>query len=133
MTYQSKDTTMSNFWLNAQGQNTLKGSDTNPSNPPVLEDIVILEFLKIYPDSRKDFYALLPTMLPEEQYRLETLIEAHPSVMKSEEYQQIQEDRFQSGMNNLRINSPLMGQLRGQTKPSGAKSGLVVNIKPLMR
>lgn len=132
-TYRTKESTMSNFWLNAQGQNTLKGSETNPSNPPVLDDIVILEFLKLYPNSRKDFYALLPTMLPEEQYRLETLIEEHPSVMKSEEYQQIQEDNFQKGMNNLRINSTMMGQLRGVTKPSGAKSGLVVNIKPLLR
>lgn len=124
---------MSNFWLNAQGQNTLKGSETNPANPPVLDDIVILEFLKMYENARKDFYALLPTMLPEEQFRLETLIESHPSVMKSEDYQQVQEDKFQKSMNNLRINSTVVGQLRGVTKPSGAKSGLKVNTKPLIR
>jgi len=124
---------MGNFWINAQGGVTLKGSNTNPQNPTVLEDEVILEFLKIYPSARKDFFQLLPTLLPEEQYRLETLIEAHPSVLRTNKYQQQEEDDFQSGMNKLRINDPMMGQLRGRTKPSGAKSGLTVNIKPLTR
>ena len=124
---------MSNFWINAGGKNTLKGSDTNPLNPPVLTDIMILEFLKMYPKARADFYQLLPSMLPEEQFRLENLIQEHPSVMKTEKYQQVQEDDFQSSMNNLRVNSTMTGQLRGKTKPSNARSGLKVNIKPLMR
>ena len=124
---------MSNFWINGSGQNTLKGSDNNPLNVPILPDIMILEFLKIYPKARTDFYQLLPTMLPEEQFRLETLIQEHPSVMKTEKYQQVQEDNFQSSMNKLRINSTTTGQLTGKTKPSASRSGLKVNVKPLMR
>lgn len=124
---------MSNFWINAGGNNTLKGSASNPLNPPVLTDIMILEFLKMYPKAREDFNQILPSMLPEEQFRLESLIQQHPSVMRTEKYQQVQEDNFQSSMNKLRINTTTTGQLTGKTKSSDAKSGLKVNIKPLMR
>ena len=124
---------MSNFWINSSGQNTLKGSENNPLNLPVLTDIMILEFLKMYPKAREDFNQLLPSMLPEEQFRLESLIQEHPSVMRTEKYQQVQEDDFQSSMNNLRINSTMTGQLRGKAPASDARSGLKVNIKPLMR
>lgn len=124
---------MSNFWINSGGQNTLKGSENNPLNLPVLTDIMILEFLKMYPKAREDFKQLLPSMLPEEQFRLENLIQQHPSVMRTEKYQQVQEDDFQSSMNKLRINSSTTGQLTGKTKPSDARSGLKVNVKPLMR
>jgi hypothetical protein len=128
-----REKAMSNFWINGGGENTLKGSDSNPLNTPILTDVMILEFLKIYPNARADFYQLLPSMLPEEQFRLETLIQEHPSVMKTEKYQQVQEDNFQSSMNKLRINSTTIGQLTGKTKSSDARSGLKVNIKPLIR
>ena len=124
---------MSNFWINEGGKNTLKGSENNPLNFPILPDLMILEFLKMYPKARADFYQLLPSMLPEEQFRLENLIRQHPSIMKTEKYQQVQEDNFQTSMNNLRVNTTMAGQLRGKTKSSDAKSGLKVNVKPLMR
>jgi len=120
-----------NFWINAQGVNTLKGSDTNPLNKPKLPDIVILEFLKLYPKARQDYLSLYDSLLPEEKYRLDMLLEQHPSVMKTDTYPQQIEDKFQSKMNNVRVNSPLRGQLRGQTQPSQTRTGLKVNIGPL--
>ena len=93
----------------------------------------ILEFLKKYPKAREDFHQLLPSMLPEEQARLEELTQAHPSIFISEIPPQEQEDSFQSSMNKIRINNTMLGQLRGKTQPSNTKSGLRVNTKPLMR
>tara|TARA_B100000424_G_scaffold271371_1_gene273829 strand:- start:892 stop:1266 length:375 start_codon:yes stop_codon:yes gene_type:complete len=124
---------MSNFWINSSGENTLKGSYTNPSNLLALPDEMILDFLKRYPKAREDFHKLLPSMLPEEQARLEELTQAHPSVFTSEIAPQEEEDNFQSSMNRVRINNTMLGQLRGKTQPSNARSGLRVNTKPLMR
>ena len=124
---------MSNFWINNSGGNTLKGSYTNPSNPLALPDEVILEFLKKNPKAREDFHQLLPSMLPEEQARLEELVEAHPSIFISEIPPQEQEDNFQTSMNKVRINNTMLGQLRGKTQPSNTKSGLRINTKPLLR
>jgi hypothetical protein len=121
-----------NFWINAQGVNTLKGSETNRLNPPRLPDIVILEFLKIYPKARADYHALYDSLLPEEKYRLDTLLEQHPSVMTTNVYPQEEEDRFQTKMNDIRVNNTLRGQLRGVTQPSETKSGLRIN-KALLR
>lgn len=120
-----------NFWINRNGANTLKGSHTNSLNPVVLPDIVILEFLKLYPKSRDDFYALFDSMLLEEQYRLQELIDAHPSVFRTEPYQQDAEDQFQTKMNNVRVNTTTRGQLSGVTRSSDSRSGLKVNIGPL--
>jgi len=124
---------MSNFWINGSGHNTLKGSYTNPANPPFLPDYVILEFLKEHEKSREDLFALLPSMLPEEQARIEELIEAHPSILISNKPPQQIEDNFQTSMNDLRINNTMLGQLRGKTQPSNTKSGLRINTKPLLR
>lgn len=120
-----------NFWINGSGDNTLKGSHTNNLNPVRLPDIMILEFLKIYPKARDDFHALFDNMLPEEQYRLQELIDAHPSVFRTEPYQQDAEDQFQTKLNRTRVNVTTRGQLSGVTRPSDSKSGLKVNIGPM--
>ena len=96
---------MANFWINKEGQNTLKGSHTNPSNRIYLPDHLIAEFLLDYPYSRADFWNLFKTMLPEEQFRLQEIIDTYPSLLVDrEEYQQA-EDTFQSRANNQRVNT----------------------------
>jgi len=122
---------MTNFWINAQGQNTLKGSPTNPLNPIIIPDENILEFLKQYPKARQDLYSLLPILDLDEQARLEGLIEQHKTILVDEIYPQVEEDRFQSKMNSTRINSYTSGSLRNR-KPSStdeARSGLRVNFR----
>jgi hypothetical protein len=104
---------VSNFWLNKQGQNTLKGSLTNPLNIPVLPDDVILEFLKTYPVARADLFALLPTLELDEQARLQDLIDAHPTILRTDVYPQVEEDRFQSKLNSTRVNNYTAGLMKG--------------------
>jgi len=120
---------MSNFWINEQGQNTLKGSETNPLNPIIIPNENILEFLKQYPKARTDLFALLPSLDLDEQARLESLIEQHKTILTDEVYPQVEEDRFQSKMNSTRINSYTSGSLRNRKLPSKneARSGLRLN------
>jgi len=120
---------MRNFWITEQGSNTLKGVEGDEHNPPRLPSYLILEFLQEQQDARDGLLALLPSMLPEEQERLNELIESFPSVMKAETYEQIREDNFQASQNALRINNPNSHLPRGNAQPSSQRSGLVVRLK----
>jgi hypothetical protein len=113
LSYKKLGSEMSNFWLNKQGQNTLKGSLTNPLNPIILPDDIILEFLKTYPSARTDLFALLPTLELDEQARLQDLIDAHPTILRTDVYPQVEEDRFQSKLNSTRVNTYTVGLMKG--------------------
>lgn len=94
---------MSNWWVDSQGRNNLKGVPGDPSNPPVLSDGTILEFLKKYDVARADFFSLLPSMTAEEQERLNGLVSSNPSVLYSDPAPQVREDRVQKKFNTAGI------------------------------
>jgi hypothetical protein len=94
---------MSNFWIREDGQNTLEGVEYDPNTKPVLPSHLILDLLsEDNQKARDDFLTILPTMTLDEQERLNEIfaISTKPKL-----YPQIQEDNFQSSMNNLRINN----------------------------
>jgi len=93
-----------NFWINKEGQNTLKGSHTNPANPVRLPDYLIADFLVNHPYSRQDFLDLKDTMLPEEQYRLEEILQKYHNLFADRKYDQEIEDGFQKHLNTARVN-----------------------------
>lgn len=120
---------MPNFWINAQGTNTLKGSHEDPRNKPFLPDYLILEFLREQQAARDGLTALLPTMLPEEQERLNALIASDPRCMVGEEYDQIVEDKYQNKMNDLRINNANRGLPVSAPSTREWDSGLVIHVR----
>lgn len=87
---------MSNYWIRANGQNTLKGIEGDFENPAVLPSHLILEFLSDgNQKARDDFQALLPSMSSEERERLEAIYAYSTPPQK---YIQTIEDDFQSSM-----------------------------------
>lgn len=95
-----------NFWIRPNGVNTLKGVEDDEFNKPVLPATLIQEMLSDYPDARKGFLELLPTMLPEEQERLQAIVDDCPNVMKDKPNHQQLEDNFQSKLNKPVIRFP---------------------------
>lgn len=68
----------------------------DPNNPAVLSDDVILYALRTSRRARADFRRLFPTLLPDEQARLTTLLENNPRVSALMEDDQRFADRVQS-------------------------------------
>ena len=86
---------MPSYWL-FNGKNGLQGLDgtmevvndcppmprvivhPDPDNPAVLSQIEIVNALHISRIARADFQRIFPTLLPEEQARLETMLDAFP-------------------------------------------------------
>jgi len=64
---------VSEWWFNNSGQNLLSGIPDDEANPPKLSDSMIQQHLRRIPAARESFERLLPTMLPEEQERLNGL------------------------------------------------------------
>lgn len=71
---------MANWWIGEDGLNRLKGVEDDSTNLPVLTDVLIIQYLMQYPESRHDYNVLVPTMLDDEQTRLAAILEAHPMV-----------------------------------------------------
>lgn len=97
---------MTNFWIRNNTINTLKGVEEDETNKPLLPASMIHEFLNQYADARKGLLELLPTMLPEEQERLQAIIDACPNVMNDKKDHQTTEDTFQSHLNKPIIRFP---------------------------
>jgi hypothetical protein len=70
-----------NWWIDGQGRNNLAGIPDSATNPAILPDYLIVEFLLNYPQAKTDFYRMLPTMSAEEQERLNELVEKNPYCM----------------------------------------------------
>lgn len=94
---------MSNWWIDSQGRNNLRGIPDDPSNPAILPDATILEFVKKYAVARSDFLSIVPTMTPEEQERLNGLIALNPTALFSDPDPQVREDRVQKKFNTAGI------------------------------
>ena len=72
-----------NFWVDDNGRNTLKGILGDPDNPAVLTDAFIVNGLNRTLKAVEDFNKILPTLLPEEQDRLNALITENPLLVKT--------------------------------------------------
>lgn len=89
------------------GRNNLAGVPGSLTNPPILPDSSIIEFLLTIPIARQDFRVLVPTMLPEEQDRLNTLVAMNPRTMKDYPMDdQVIDDIFMRGQNSPGIRDP---------------------------
>ena len=88
------------FWIDNVGQNLLKGIEGDDSNPPRLALADILDFLRRIPESRDSFNRLYPLLLPEEQERLEPVIQGARFVIP--DHKAIQDD-FQRRQNTAGI------------------------------
>lgn len=74
----------------------------NPTNPAVLSDDVILYALRTSRRARSDFNRIFPTLLPEEQERLTTLLAQNPRISTLNMDDNTFHDRIQS--NDIRMN-----------------------------
>ena len=88
------------WWIDNVGRNCLRGVHGDFANPPILPDDYIFDFLRRIPAARESFNRLYPTMLPEEQARLDTIADGaryiQPDIKATE-------DAFQRGQNAVGI------------------------------
>jgi len=61
------------WWYDDTGANLLKGVEGDPDNPIQLHGDMIVDFLSTIPAALDSFNRVVPTMLPEEQERLNAL------------------------------------------------------------
>ena len=89
------------WWINDIGDNMLAGIPCDPCNPSRLSDETIVDFLQRIPAAFDSFFRLLPTMLPEEQCRLEWLVSGSPG-LKPLTWDTIS-DTFQHRLNTMKV------------------------------
>jgi hypothetical protein len=117
---------MSNFWINDQGQNLLKGTEDTPNNKERIPLQLIAEFLQEYPKARTDLMIAMKQLNEEETARIQDLVRAYPVLLKGEKYPQEREDDFQSNFNDLVVNQQ-SNLPKGNTDVGPSESsGLVV-------
>lgn len=73
-----------NWWFDDQGKNNLKGVEGDPANKIVLPEGSIIGFMLSIPIARRDFKLLVPTMLPDEQVRLNGIAARNPRILEEE-------------------------------------------------
>lgn len=96
-----------NWWYDNQGRNNLSGIPNDPDNPAILPDHVIVEFLVSIPIAKQHFTALVPTMLPDEQVRLNRLVAMNPGTLQPFPFDdQKIDDRFMRSQNSPGIHDP---------------------------
>lgn len=93
---------MREWWVNDVGINLLKGVWDDEENPPKLSDETIIDLLRRIPDARESFNRLYPTMLPEEQARLDVIAEGAEFVIR--DYKTLFDD-FQRRQNTVGIHT----------------------------
>ncbi len=96
-----------NWWFDNQGRNNLAGIPGDLCNPAVLPDHIIVDILINVPIAKEDFKKIVPTMLPEEQTRLNCLVAMNPLTLQPFPFndQQI-DDRFMRSQNTPGIHDP---------------------------
>ncbi len=69
------------WWFQSGGtENMLKGVEGDETNPPRLTGDQITEFLQHIPQARASYSRIYPTLLPEEQARLDSIVDGSPSL-----------------------------------------------------
>ena len=92
---------MTEFWIDGEGQNMLKGVTGDADNPLLLPDEYIVTFLLHIPNARASFDRLYPTMLPAEQTRLYLLRNTAATNMFLDDVAAA--DRFQAVINTAGV------------------------------
>lgn len=95
--------TVTNWWINSNGKNALKGVEGDPTNPILCSDGDIVYFLQEYADAYLGFFMIVPTMLPEEQARLNNLVLENPIVNTPQENPSDVDERIQRAWNTRGI------------------------------
>ncbi len=67
------------YWTRVNGKNALKGVPGDVDNPPNTSDEDIIFALQHSRDARTDFDLVFPSLSPEEQDRLTTLVQDNPA------------------------------------------------------
>lgn len=96
-----------NWWFDNQNRNNLSGIPGDADNPAILPDHVIVDFLLNIPIAKQDFKVLVPTMLPEEQVRLNGITARNPLTLQPFTFNdQHQSDVFMSLQNTPGVHDP---------------------------
>lgn len=90
------------WWLNNSGTNLLKGIVGDESNPALLSDAFIIDFLRRYQAARVSFNRLVIGMLPEEKERLAALAAQAPEIYIDP---QLQSDAIQVKWNRAGVHT----------------------------
>lgn len=69
------------WWFQGGGENMLKGVEGDLDNPPRLTGEQITEFLQQIPQAMASYNRIYPTLLPEEQARLDSIVGGAPSLI----------------------------------------------------
>lgn len=117
---------MSNFWINDQGQNLLKGTEETPDNRERLPLQIVIEFLQEYPQARADLLSAMKQLNQEESARINDLVRAYPNLLKGEKYVQDREDDFQTSFNDLVVNQQNNLPRGNSETPAIESSGLII-------
>jgi hypothetical protein len=96
-----------NYWIGDDGVNNLKGVEGDALNPIRCADEFILYAIMQSQKARQDFNIMLPTLLPDEQIRLNDLLDANPFTKTTMVEDPINtSDSFQSGLNKAGVDAP---------------------------
>lgn len=88
------------WWIDNVGRNMLRGVHGDSSNPPILPDDYIFDFLRKIPAARESFNRLYPTMLPDERARLDEISKGATHLQPDIK---AKGDAFQRGQNTVGI------------------------------
>jgi len=89
------------WWVDDSGINTLKGVPGDPTNPPMLREDYIFDFLRKIPAARDSYNRIYPTLLPEEKARLDLIVDGGALFLQPDI--QGTEDNFQRRQNTAGI------------------------------
>lgn len=79
-----------NYWnRDGDNENTLRGVPGDPDNPVRLDDDFIIFALRHSIEAKAAFETILPSLLPEEQARLQQILDDHPDVRLVEDPQDV--------------------------------------------
>ena len=89
------------WWYNNSGLNLLKGVEGDESNPIRLSNQLIIDFLRRIPASRDSFNRIVPTMLEDEQIRLQWIANGSARLLAAD-YKKVEDD-FQAKQNTVGV------------------------------
>lgn len=90
------------WWFQSNGtENMLKGVEGDDTNPPRLTGEQITAFLQQIPQARASYNRVYPTLLPEEQARLDSIVDGAPTLVPL--VRENMEDAWQHRMNTPRL------------------------------
>lgn len=114
-----------NFWIDNNGNNTLRGIPGDPDNPAVLPDFHIVNALQRTQRAHDDLQKILPTLLPEEQERINDLIALNPYLVKTIDKTAPSDDNVQKRFNDIPV------YFAGRFNGAGRRHNVIKNTYPV--